>query len=165
MWLAVVLLLPYYGAEAYGLGAVGRYARDGHTEVLTVAESFRYAPFEVTTFGVGLMLLAVVGGLLVRATWGVADGPARLGGALTGLGLATFLPQFFAAPELRMAHGVVLGLGLAVLAWSVAQADTGPESGALGPAQPLAGRPPLHDQPRGLLVQVRVDDLGDVRTE
>jgi hypothetical protein len=27
-----------------------------------------------------------------------------------------FLPQFFAAPELRIAHGVLLGLGLLLLA-------------------------------------------------
>lgn len=120
MWLALALLLPYYGAEAYGLSAVGRHARDGHLDVLAVAESFRYAPFEVNTFGVGLLVLALVGGHLVRATWGAADRVTRLGGALAGLGLLTFLPQFFTAPEVRMAHGVVLGLGLVVLARAVA---------------------------------------------
>jgi hypothetical protein len=41
-WLAVALLLPYYGAEAYGLNQVGRYATE-HADpgVLDVADAFR----------------------------------------------------------------------------------------------------------------------------
>ena len=120
MWLALALLLPYYGAEAYGLSAVGRHALEGDTDVLAVAESFRYAPFEVTTFTVGLLLLVLVGGRLVHGTW-AAGGTTRLGGLLAGLALATYLPQFFTTPEVRMGHGIVLGLGLITLAWSVAR--------------------------------------------
>lgn len=120
MWLALALLLPYYGAEAYGLNAVGRHAQDGDTGVLAVADSFRFAPFEVTTFAAGLLLLVLVGGRLVHGTW-TAGGSTRVGGLLAGVGLASYLPQFFTAPELRMAHGVVLGLGLLVLARSAAR--------------------------------------------
>lgn len=120
MWLALALLLPYYGAEAYGLSAVGRHALGGNTDVLAVAESFRYAPFEVTTFTVGLLLLILVGGRLAHGTWAAA-GVTRLGGLLAGVGLATYLPQFFTTPQVRMAHGVVLGLGLIALARSVAR--------------------------------------------
>lgn len=120
MWLALALLLPYYGAEAYGLHAVGRYAVDGDTGVLAVAEGFRYAPFEVATFTAGLLLLALVGGRLVHGTWR-ASGATRVGGLLAGVGLATYLPQFFATPGLRMVHGVALGVGLVVLAWSVSR--------------------------------------------
>ena len=55
MWLAVALLLPYYGAEAYGLNELGRYATEhGDAGVLDVADAFRYAPFEMTTFALGL---------------------------------------------------------------------------------------------------------------
>lgn len=129
MWLALALLLPYYGAEAYGLNAVGRYARGGDTDVLTVAESFRLAPFEVTTFSAGLLLLVLVGGRLAHGTW-AAGGATRLGGLLAGLGLATYLPQFFAAPEVRMAHGIVLGLGLLLLARS---AHSAPRSSVAAP--------------------------------
>ena len=118
MWLALALLLPYYGAEAYGLSAVGRHALDGDTGVLAVAGSFRYAPFEVTTFGFGLLLLVLVAGRLVHGTW-TAGGTTRAGGLLTAIGLATYLPQFLGAPEVRMAHGVVLGLGLLALARAV----------------------------------------------
>lgn len=120
MWLALALLLPYYGAEAYGLHAVGGHALDGDIGVLAVASSFRYAPFELTTFTVGLLLVMLVGGRLVHGTW-AAGGATRLGGLLTGVRLATYGPQFFTTPEVRMAHGIVLGLGLLVLAWSVAR--------------------------------------------
>ena len=63
MWLAVALLLPYYGAEAYGLNELGRYATEhGDAGVLDVADAFRYAPFEMTTFALGLFVLVLVGG-------------------------------------------------------------------------------------------------------
>lgn len=115
MWLAIALLLPYYGAEAYGLSAVGRYAQDGDTGVLAVAESFRLAPFEVGSFTAGLLLLVLVGGRVVHGTW-ATGGATRMGGLLAGLGLATYLPQFFTAPVVRMSHGVILGVGLLLLA-------------------------------------------------
>ena len=45
-WVAVVLLLPYYGAEAYGMNEVARYAGStGDPQVLGIVESFRYAPW------------------------------------------------------------------------------------------------------------------------
>jgi hypothetical protein len=79
--------------------------------VLDVADAFRYAPFEMTTFALGLFLLVLVGGRLAHGLW--RSGPmGRAGGILAGLGLATYLPQFFGTPEVRIAHGVVLGLGL-----------------------------------------------------
>lgn len=120
MWLALALLLPYCGAEAYGLNALGRYALDHDVDAGAVAAAFRYAPFELSTFTVGLVLVLLVGVRLVHGTW-TAGGATRLGGLLTGVGLATYAPQFFASPEVRMTHGIVLGLGVLVLAWSVAR--------------------------------------------
>lgn len=141
MWLSLVLLLPYYGAEAYGLSAVGRHALDGATDVLAVAESFRYAPFEVTTFTAGLVLLMLVGARLAHGTWATRGAP-RIGGLLTGVGLATYLPQFFTAPQVRMAHGIILGLGLVVLASSVVR-PFGQEQAAGG----NSGSGALHRRP------------------
>jgi hypothetical protein len=118
MWLAVSLLLPYYGAEAYGLHEIGRYATD-HSDagVLDVAAAFRYAPFEMTTFGLGLLVLVLVGGRIAHGMWRTGR-LGRTGGLLAGLGLATYLPQFFGTPEVRIAHGVVLGLGLVLMAFA-----------------------------------------------
>ena len=76
MWLAVALLLPYYGAEAYGLNALGRYATEhGDAGVLDVADAFRYAPLEMTTFALGLFLLVLVAGGW-RTACGVPAGSA-----------------------------------------------------------------------------------------
>ena len=105
MWLAVALLLPYYGAEAYGLNELGRYAADhGDPGVLDVADAFRYAPFEMTTFALGLFVLVLVGGRIAHGMWR-SGRVGRTGGILAGLGLATYLPQFFGTPEVRVAHG------------------------------------------------------------
>jgi len=125
-WLAVALLLPYYGAEAYGLNQVGRYATE-HSDVgvLDVADAFRYAPFEITTFTLGLFALVLVGGRLAHGMWR-SGAVGRLGGLLAGLGLATYLPQFFGTPGLRVAHGLVLGLGLLLMAYAAARPTTAP---------------------------------------
>ncbi|WP_340538894.1 hypothetical protein [Nocardioides sp. GXZ039] len=129
MWVAVVLLLPYYGAEAYGLNALGGYAvRTGDTGVLDIAERFRYAPFEMATFGLGLLLLAFVGARLILGLW-PAGGLERLAGLLAGSALLTYLPQFFAPAGLRIAHGAVLGAGLVLLGVATAR-------GARGTANP-----------------------------
>ncbi len=124
MWLAVVLLLPYYGAEAFGLNALAQYAGErGDWRVLDVADAFRYAPLPMTTFALGLLALALVGGRLAHGLWH-SGAAGRAGGLLAGLGLATYLPQFFGAPGVRVAHGLVLGLGLVLMAVAPArQAD------------------------------------------
>jgi hypothetical protein len=115
-WLAVALLLPYYGAETYGLRAIGGYAVEhGEARVLEVADAFRLAPFAAVTFAIGLLLLVPVGWRIARGLW-QAGRIARYGGLLAGIGLATYLPQFFGSPGLRMAHGLVLGLGLVLMA-------------------------------------------------
>lgn len=115
-WLAVALLLPYYGAEAYGLQAVGSHALEHDAAgVLAIADTFRYAPVAVGTFGTGLLLLVLVGARLAHGLWHA--GPrARAGGLASGLALATYLPQFFTAPEVRVAHGILLGVGLLLVA-------------------------------------------------
>ena len=125
-WLAVALLLPYYGAEAYGLNQIGRYATEhGNAGVLDVADAFRYAPFEITTFTLGLFALVLVGGRLAHGMWRSGT-VGRVGGLLAGLGLATYLPQFFGTPGLRVAHGLVLGLGLLLIAYAAARPTTAP---------------------------------------
>lgn len=124
MWLATALLLPYYGAEAYGLNEVGRYAAEQHDAgVLEVADAFRYAPWEVGTFTAGLLLLALVGGRLAHGMWRTGR-IGRTGGILTCVGLASYLPQFFGTPGLRVAHGVGLGLGLILMALATRGTDS-----------------------------------------
>lgn len=75
---------------------------------------------QVTMFGVGLLAVAGAGVALAIATWsgGVL---VRVAGLATGAGLALYLPQFFAAPVLRVGHGVLLGAGLLALAVGLSQ--------------------------------------------
>lgn len=139
-WLAAVLLLPYYGAESFGLGAVGAFAVD-HDDptVLGIAALFRYGPVAMTMFGLGLVLLAVVGIRMARSTW--RDGGAgRVGGLAVATGLVTYLPQFFGAAPLRITHGVLLGVGMLLVAGSTMTRrapDAATQSGAPSPASPL----------------------------
>jgi hypothetical protein len=115
-WLAVVLLLPYYGAEAYGLHAVAQYALDQSApDVLAIADAFRYAPLPLTLFGLGFVALAVTGGRLAHGLW-AAGGTLRTGGVLAAAALVTYLPQFFLPPAGRIAHGLALGAGLLLVA-------------------------------------------------
>ncbi|MFV0460271.1 MAG: hypothetical protein ACK5MT_16030 [Actinomycetales bacterium] len=118
-WLAVALLLPYYGAEAFALNVAGRHAvAVGDVTALEALVGFRFAPVELVTFGMGLLALAMVGGRLILGAW--ASGTlGRTGGILAGLGLLTYLPQFFTPMPVRIAHGVVLGTGLCLLAWTM----------------------------------------------
>lgn len=114
--LGAVLVLPYYGAEAFGLHALGRRAVEtGDASMVAAADMFRYAPVALTTFALGLVFVAAAGlrllVLVPRAT--AAD---RVGLSLVGVALVTYLPQFFVAPTGRVVHGVVLGVGLVVIA-------------------------------------------------
>lgn len=115
-WLAVVLLLPYYGAEAYGLQSVAEYALDhSSSDVLAIADAFRYSPVPMTLFGLGFVALAVTGVRLAHRLW-PAGGSLRTGGLLAAAALVTYLPQFFLPPAGRIAHGVVLAVGLLLVA-------------------------------------------------
>lgn len=131
-WLATALLLPYYGAEAFGLRALGAYAAErGDLSALAVADVFRYEPLAMTTFALGLLLLLVVGVRLAVGFWR-AGTLGRVGGILAGAGAVTYLPQFFGTPVVRMGHGVVLGIGLVLLGLVVARASAAGGAPAAG---------------------------------
>lgn len=147
-WLGVGLVLPYYGAEDFGLHALASKAAG--PDLLDAVNAVRYQPFAITIFGAGLLLLAAAGVLLAIAV--VRSG--RMGaapGILSGLGLVLFLPQFFTPPAMRIAHGVLLGLGLGWLAFSLwragAHSRDGLRSAAGSDVGVAAGRQPLR-QPR-----------------
>lgn len=114
-----ILVLPYYGGEAFGLHAIGAYATAQQDPgLLEVVNGFRYQPVAITLFGIGLLLLAAAGVLLIVGTR-TADRLTRGAALLTGLGLALYLPQFFGTPAIRVGHGVILGLGCLLFALAV----------------------------------------------
>lgn len=115
-WVGAVLVLPYYGAEAFGLQAIAaRAVADGDPSLLTITDGVRYAPVQLTMFTLGLLALAVAGVLLAVTRW-PAGGTARLGATATGAMLVLYLPQFFGTPTMRIAHGGVLAAGCVLLA-------------------------------------------------
>lgn len=115
-WLGVSLVLPYYGAETFGVQVIAERALStGDASLLELVESFRYDAVALSFFSTGLLLLAAAGVTLAVTLRGAA--PAlRVGGLLVGAALATYLPQFFLAPSLRITHGVVLAVGCLLLA-------------------------------------------------
>lgn len=112
-WIGAGLTLPYYGAEDFGLHAVA--VKGSQADLLAIVDEFRFDPVAATLFGGGLLVLAVSGILAAVGVWRSATLP-RSAGLLFAAGLALFLPQFFTPAPVRIAHGVLLGIGLAWLA-------------------------------------------------
>jgi hypothetical protein len=103
----------YFGAEIFGIRTLARAA--SRTGDLGLLDEVRMQTPAVAVFGAGLLLLAAAGVLLAVGLWRQGAG-ARWAGVLTGAGLVLFLPQFFGTPAVRIAHGVLLSVGLALVA-------------------------------------------------
>lgn len=126
-----VLVLPYYGAETFGLHAIGR-AGLTDPSVMPLVDEVRDHPAAITTFGIGLLLLAV-SGVAVAIAWqgavraGRWAAPSWAAWPLAG-GAALVLPQFFLPPAGRMGFGVAFAVAAVVLAVAAHRAATPPSS-------------------------------------
>ncbi|HMM94334.1 hypothetical protein [Phycicoccus sp.] len=119
-------VLPYYGAEAYGLHALGlAVGRTGHADMTSAADLFRYQPVALTTFTLGWVAFAVAGVRLARLARR-ATAAARMGLLATATALVTYLPQFFLPPAGRVVHGLLLAAGLLLLAVTLARHEAAP---------------------------------------
>jgi hypothetical protein len=133
MWLGVGLTLPYYGAEDFGLHAAARLAATGSgLDLLELVEAIRFQPVAVTTFGLGLLLVAA-GAILVAVAVPRSGVMPRWSGVPFAVGFALFLPQFFAPPAVRIAHGVLVAAGLLWMALSLRRAGVQPDRATSGP--------------------------------
>ncbi|XVV06176.1 hypothetical protein ACQPW3_12640 [Actinosynnema sp. CA-248983] len=101
-----LLTTLYYGAETFGLHALGRHT--SAPDVLAMVDAVRYHPAAITLFALGLLLLAV-GAVLTALDLKTAALPYAAGFVL-------FLPQFFTAPPVRMAHGALMLVGCLLIA-------------------------------------------------
>lgn len=118
-WLGAGLVLPYFGAEIFGIHAVARDAlTTGSPDLLATVEAIRLQPVAMTLFGGGLLAVGVSGVLVAVAAWRGGLAP-RWAGIVLAAGLATYLPQFFAPPAGRVAHGVLLAVGCWLVAWTM----------------------------------------------
>lgn len=99
------LVLPYFGAESFGLHALGADAARGDLRALALVDEVRYQPLATTMFGAGLIALAI-SGVAFALAWSHSGCRSHRWAAwpLATL-MALFLPQFFLPASWRMAYG------------------------------------------------------------
>lgn len=108
--LGSVLVLPYYGAETFGLQAVAAETlRAGGSAMPAVTDAIRYGAVQSALFAAGLLLLAV-GGVVAAVV------VRRRGGGAAGVGVGLGLLLFYGPPPVRMAHGLLVLVGSLLLA-------------------------------------------------
>jgi len=127
LWLGVGLVLPYYGAEAFALNAVA--GLDG-TDLVAVSDAIRFGPVQGIAFLVGLLLVAA--GAVLTAVGLAHAHPWWLGVAFAA-GFVLFGPQFAGPPAVRIAHGVLIGIGCLIIAGAQARAGTTSRSNSSTP--------------------------------
>ncbi|BBF99560.1 MULTISPECIES: hypothetical protein [Pseudonocardia] len=135
-WVALVsagvgaaLVLPYYGAEAYALHLIGLPESGIDAgQASALAEGIRLGPYAAATFLIGLLAVASAGiAVLVAARRGGLPVPAA---AVLAVALVLYLPQFFAPPAMRIAHGVLLAVGCVLLAAALRTGSVRADRGA-----------------------------------
>lgn len=136
-WIGSGLVLPYYGAEDFGLHGIAGSAA-ARSDLLNVADSVRFQPLAATIFGTGLILLAAAAIMAAIAVWR-SDVLPRTSAILFATGMALFLPQFFSPAVTRIAHGVLLAAGLIILAVALWASAGRPGSAVTSPAGRSSG--------------------------
>jgi hypothetical protein len=132
----LVLVLPYYGAEAFALHVVARRARaTGDESLLGLVDQIREQPVAITMFGLGLVLLAVSAVCLAIAWQRSGLGTLAWAGWPLGVLVALLLPQYYLPAAGRMAYGVAYLAAAGLLALAAVRAAAGPrEQLATAPA-------------------------------
>ncbi len=117
-WIGIGLTLPYYGAEVFGLHAVGQaVVNQNDPALMSIVDDIRW---EVGIFWIlgGLALLGVGIILMALAIWR-SGRLVRWSGVLLALAFALYIPQFVASQPIRVAHGVLILFAAVVLGWAI----------------------------------------------
>jgi hypothetical protein len=126
IWIGVGLTLPYYGAETFGLHAIGREAlRQNSPELLSLANSVRWQE-GIVFIGSGLLLLAAGTILFAVGTWKSGWLP-KWSGIPLAIGFALYLPQFGTPQEIRVTHGLLIMIACSLIAWSISNRSKAPK--------------------------------------
>jgi len=114
-WIGVGLVLPFYGAEVFGLHAIGQEAlKENNGSLTSLASSVRGEP-GIEFILVGLALLGIGITLSAIAVW--RSGMfARWAGIPLAVGFALYIPQYVAPQYLRVAHGLMIAVACLVIA-------------------------------------------------
>jgi hypothetical protein len=109
-WIGVGLTLPFYGAEVFGLHAIGQAAlSQNEAAVLDLANQVRFGPGFYMIIA-GLLLLAAGGIVIAIAIW-KSDRLPKWSGIPFALGFLLYIPQFAASQPIRVAHGLLIAAG------------------------------------------------------
>jgi hypothetical protein len=117
-WIGIGLTLPFYGAEAFGLHAIGQAAVQQHsTALIALVDDVRSGP-GLTLFGIGLVVLAIGVIMAASAIWKSRIMP-KWSGVPLALGFALYIPQFYGTQPVRVAHGLLIAVGSLCVAASM----------------------------------------------
>jgi hypothetical protein len=117
-WIGVGLTLPFYGAEVFGLHAIGQAAlKENNAALVSLAGDVRGEP-GIWFIIIGLILLGAGIAVFAVAVWR-SDLPIKWSGLPLAVGFALYIPQFTASQPLRVAHGLLITLGCGLIAWNV----------------------------------------------
>ena len=109
------LTLPFYGGEAYGLHAIGQEALSrGDGSLVDMATVVRGGA-GLIMFLTGLLVLAVGAIMVARVIWTSREHMKWIGIPFA-VAFALYIPQFFGSQPLRVAHGLLVALGCALIA-------------------------------------------------
>ena len=109
-WIGVGLTLTYYGAEVFGLHAIGATVADKQdVTLLQLADDVRFGP-GISVLVAGLLLLTFGVFLAEIAVWRSGDLP-RWSGLPLVVGFALYLPQYLASQPVRVAHAALITAG------------------------------------------------------
>jgi hypothetical protein len=121
VWLGVGLTIPYYGAEVFGLHAVGQRTINQNSPAMLkpLTHDIRWEAgiYFILT---GLVLLAIGSILVGRAVWR-SGRFHRWSGLPLAAGLVLYIPQFTGPQSVRVAHGLLMLAGCAWLGWELAK--------------------------------------------
>lgn len=117
-WIGVGLVLPFYGAEVFGLHAIGQEAlKENNGALVSLAGAVRGEPGLAFILS-GLVLLAV--GIIISATAMWRSGViAKWAGIPLVVGFALYIPQYTAPQYLRVAHGLLITAACLLIAFEL----------------------------------------------
>jgi hypothetical protein len=123
-YIGSALTISYYGAEVYGLKAIGeRAVEDGDATMAEVGEAFRMDPTALSVFVIGLALIAVAAVLAAVAVWRSGTLQKWSAVPLAAL-LVTMLPQYFLPHGARIAWGALVTVAALWIAAELWRAST-----------------------------------------
>ncbi len=130
-WVGIGLTLPYYGAEVFGLHAVGQTAVDRGDPALlkTMTDSIRW-DVGIWFIIIGLLVLAVGVWIAASAVWRLPRRGRRWTVVPLAVAVALYIPQFGGPQPVRVAHGALMAVGCWVVAWALASST--PMDSAVG---------------------------------